>query len=399
MRWLLAALLLLPFSFALESTNFAGEHPVIYGSFIAYENNNSVYVYNLQSKQNTFVARGAHPSIFGYTLVFDVQEVEDINGDGDTADSIVYYYKINDKTLEVAGVGRHPFVFSNLIVFSSKESELGVDFSNNGGLEDDIIRGFDLSNKELINFKAVGDYPVATKSSIAFLTKEDQHGFDLTADDDKADTVLRVLDIQTRGVDNTRILATPLLLSKGTAVFSTDKIYIFDMKEQKVRGLPVNGNHPGVYEDKVVFERDGNLYAYDLETLQAAPLDIKGVEPVLFEGTIAFSSSESVLGDLNGNGLEESIIRYSIEDFDHLPYEDCDSAGDSCAGLNAKPRKAKEKKSDVVSGEEITTPAEREPTYPWYYYALGILIAIVILPPLSYYGYKYYKKRQKSFGF
>src|SRR3989344_5455830 len=217
MRWLLAALLLLPFSFALESTNFAGEHPVIYGSFIAYENNNSVYVYNLQSKQNTFVARGAHPSIFGYTLVFDVQEVEDINGDGDTADSIVYYYKINDKTLEVAGVGRHPFVFSNLIVFSSKESELGVDFSNNGGLEDDIIRGFDL-----------------------------------TADDDKADTVLRVLDIQTRGVDNTRILATPLLLSKGTAVFSTDKIYIFDMKEQKVRGLPVNGNHPGVYEDKVV---------------------------------------------------------------------------------------------------------------------------------------------------
>src|SRR3989344_2389512 len=319
MRWLLAALLLLPFSFALESTNFAGEHPVIYGSFIAYENNNSIYLYDVQSHKNTFVARGAHPSIFGYTLVFDVQ--------------------------------------------------------------------------------AVDDYPVATKNSIAFLTKEEQQGFDLTADDDKADTVLRVLDIQTRGVDNTRILATPLLLSNGTAVFSTDKIYIFDMKEQKVRGLPVNGNHPGVYEDKVVFERDGNLYAYDLETLQAAPLDIKGVEPVLFEGTIAFSSSESVLGDLNGNGVEESIIRYSIEDFDHLPYEDCDSAGDSCAGLNAKPRKAKEKKSDVVSGEEITTPAEREPTYPWYYYALGILIAIVILPPLSYYGYKYYKKRQKSFGF
>src|SRR3989338_9420143 len=139
MRWLLAALLLLPFSFALESTGFAGEHPVIYGSFIAYENNNSVHLYNIDNKQDTFIARGANPSIFGYTLVFDAQEVDDINEDGDTADSIVYYYKINDKTLEVIGVGRHPFVFSNLVVFSSKEEELGIDFSNNGGLQDDII--------------------------------------------------------------------------------------------------------------------------------------------------------------------------------------------------------------------------------------------------------------------
>src|SRR3989344_4419539 len=302
MRWLLAALLCLPFSFALESTGFAGEHPVIYGSFIAYEHESNIHLYNIETREDKLVARGAHPSIFGYMLVFDVQEVEDINGDGDTADSIIYYYEIDDSRLGVAGVGRHPFVFSNFIVFSTKESELGVDFSNNGGLGDDIIRGFDLDKKEIINFKAVGDYPVATKSSIAFLTQENQQGFDLTADDDKDDTVLRVLSIETRGVDNTRLSASPLALVKGTGVFSTDKLYIFDIKEQKAKALPVSGNHPSIYEGIIVFEHGGNLYAYDLDTSQIAPLDIKGTDPVLFENTIAFSSKESELGDLNGNG-------------------------------------------------------------------------------------------------
>src|SRR3989344_5048000 len=133
MRWLLAALLCLPFSFALESTGFPGEHPVIYGSFIAYEHNNTVHLYDIETKQDILVARGANPSLFGYTLAFDAPEIDDLNGDGDTEDSIVYYYRIDKKTIETAGDGRHPFVFSNTLVFSTKESELGVDFSNNGG--------------------------------------------------------------------------------------------------------------------------------------------------------------------------------------------------------------------------------------------------------------------------
>ncbi len=425
MRWLLVLLLVIPFSHALvvESTGMAGERPVLYGDTIAYERSGVIYVYDISRHEEREIARGINPSLFGYTVAFETPETDaDLNEDGDSDDLIIQFANVQDKKVtSTRAVGRNPKAFSSMIVFSTKESELGVDFSNDGDLDDDVVRQYDIDKNETINLKAVGDYPVLNQRSLVFLTEEGQVSTDLNSDGDKNDVVLRVFDKDKRQVANTKIAASaPAMAKSGNTVFASEgEIVLFDSLSQKSTELNQSGSLPTISGDVIIFERDGELYGFSLEAMNAARLNVLGSQPSLFEDIVAFVSPEEELGDLNNNGKsDEFIIRYAkeedidgddVSDFvDNCPAvinadqadSNSDGIGDACEEkkiVSKNAEKSEEEKAEAVPESTSEPLAERESErgISWYW----VLLIIVLLPFACYYGYKYYKKRQKSFGF
>lgn len=422
MRLVLFALLLsIPFAYSLvvESTNSAGHHPAIYGDAIAFEQDGKIFVYDISKSELREISRGSNPSLFAFTVAFETKEDdEDLNNDGDKDDTVIQFANIQDKKItSTNAAGHHPQIFSSFITFSTKESELGIDFSNDADMVDDIIRQYDIDKKETANLKAVGDFPVLNQHALIFLTEEKQIDADLNADGDKSDTILRVLDQDSRKVSNTKLTAKDLMLSKsGNAVFVSDgELIIFDSVEQKAKNTGQKGNSPSLFGDVAIFERDGKLFGYSLKSETVANLNVVGINPSLFENVVAFVSSEKEVGDLNGNNIvDDSILRFArqedIDGDDAYDFVDNCAAvineaqddsndngvGDACETKKVPKIESKSESSEPQVAQNVTEiPVSESKGIAWYWY----LLAIILLPFIVYYGYKYYKKRQKSFGF
>lgn len=418
MRWFIALIFVLPLCSALviESTGFAGSQPVLYGEAVVYERAGSLFVYDMARHEERELGPGRNPSLFGFDVVFERDESDvDLNGDGDMDDTIIHVANIRDgKTKSLGVVGKNPNLFSKLIVFSTKESELGVDFSNDGDLADDIVRQYDLETEELTNLKAVGDVPVFNQDALLFITEEQQIRVDLNADGDKADSILRVFDRETRQVGNTKLVSSkPSLTKSGLAVIVSDgELVLFDVKEQKAIETEEQGMNPSIYNELVIFERNGELFGLNVDSLQVSKIDIIGSYPSVFENKVAFVSPESKVGDLNENKQLEDIIRYAraediddddVSDFtDNCPKvenedqkdTDGDGVGDECdeEGIELEP--VPEVVERNGSGNE-STPVQEQSGFSWWW----LLILVVAIPFIIWYGPKYYRKKKKSFGF
>ncbi|VVB81809.1 Uncharacterised protein [uncultured archaeon] len=428
MRAWLVLLLFVPFASALVIENAGvGEHPVLYGDLIVYERAGSIYLYDLTEKTESELAKGSNPSLFGYTVAFEAKETDvDLNNDSDKDDTIIQYGNVrNKKFFSTNAAGHNPNVYSDFIVFSTKESELGVDFSNDGDLDDDIVRMYDIDTKEVSNTKTVGDFPAVNKRALIFVTDEKQLGTDLNADGDKLDAILRVYDKENHQVANTKIVASrPVLVAESNdAVFSSEgKLVVFDAVAQQGQLTGIEAINPSIFGDVAVFEHGDNLYGYSLASKRTAKLNVLGSQPSIFENAVAFVSSEKDLGDLNNNGkTDEMIVRYAkAEDLDgdgFLDFVDnCpavvnvdqvdsnnNGVGDAC---DKEKSEKKEQKKEEIKVEDKTesnesrneTSQSSEKGVSWYWYLL-----VVLLLPFAYFvckfGYRYYKKRQKSFGF
>ncbi len=425
MRWLLTLLLVVPFSAALvvESTGMQGSHPVLYGEIVAYERDGFIHVYDLSRKEDSELGQGSSPFIFGFTVAFETKESDkDLNNDSDREDTVIQFVNVRDKkVVSTNAVGRHPSVFADVIIFSTKESELGVDFTNDGDEDDDIVRMYDVKTGEITNTKAAGDYPALNQKYAVFVTEEKQVGTDLNADGDKADAILRVYNREDRGVTNIPVPGErPFLFKDNNAVFvSEGNIEILDAREKKVFDTEQEGSSPSISGGVVLFTRNGFVYGWDVEKKSVGRMEVIADEVSVFEDRAAFASPEKDVGDLNGdNDQDDLIIRFAkAEDIDGDDVSDftdnCESVrnedqadadkdgvGDACE----KPAKKAnlEKTSEIKSESEQSAAPQNGSEAPvekkgiaWYWY----LIVILLLPFIAYYGYKYHKKRQKSFGF
>src|SRR3989344_405427 len=100
MRWF-ALLLLVPFvsGLVVESTGNPGNRVAVYGSLIVYESGGEIHVYDVDLKSDEVIAKGSNPSIFGYIVVFEAEETDDFEGDGDFSGTVIQYVDLKDKAI------------------------------------------------------------------------------------------------------------------------------------------------------------------------------------------------------------------------------------------------------------------------------------------------------------
>ncbi|MBI4146925.1 hypothetical protein HY489_06345 [Candidatus Woesearchaeota archaeon] len=405
MLWLVLLLLASSVSgLFVEPVVIKGDHPSLYGDVVVFEREGNVGYYDLSKREEGGLGPGSNPSIFGFTVAFE-------NGGN------VEVLSLRDKNVKIVGAGRNPFVFSEFVVFSTLEQELGVDFSNDGDLDDDILRLYDLKTQELANLKAVGDFPVLGQRHIAFLTEEEQVGVDLNADGDKADKVVRILDRESRQVSNARVAAKDRLsLSKqGVIAFSADgKIALLDVKSQSLRLTNFSGSNPSINEG-VVFERGDQLFGLS-ENNSVAKLGITGSNPSLFGRMLVFVSSEGDVGDLNEDGSLDRVIRFVQEedsdgdDFSDFvdncpnlpgswPDLDADGLGDGCDEDVVKVEQSESRLEAQQDNETVVSNVAEDSGVAWYWYVLIIVFLVVVSPYVWRACWKYHRKRRKGFGF
>ena len=414
MRILVVVLLLLvsPFSYAIvvESTGKSGQHLVLYGDTAAYERDGSIYIYDFARKEESEIGRGSNPSLFGFMVAFETKETDaDLNGDNDTSDIVVQYANVRDKKPIPIAEGSHPDVYSNQIAFSTRESDLGVDFTNDGDSNDDVIRIYSLKSGDITNTKAEGDFPGINNKYVVLQENEKQLDVDINGDSDKNDEIIRVYNQEDHKVSNIGLGGHPLLSKDSLAVFvSEGKINVLDAKSGKVTETNQAGASPSIYGNVILFTNNGQLYGWDMKNSKLVNLDLAAEEVSLSGGMAAFSTASHLIGyiiekDSDKDGFSDFVDNCPDLKNENQTDKNGNGFGDECDNqpeVKPTPQPKKEKtteisKQNVSVQNETQTPVTESKGIPWYWY----VIVIVLLPFVAYYGYKYYKKRQKSFGF
>src|SRR5262249_17354564 len=129
----------------------------------------------------------------------------DLNGDGDTADTVVGVYSIDHATwtnahaaadtVDVAGAG---------VAFIPPEAAQGVDLNGDGDTNDRVLQLYYADTNEVINVGQAAEEFVLGATLLAFRTAEAaQRNADLNGDGDATDDILQVYDIVSRQLINT----------------------------------------------------------------------------------------------------------------------------------------------------------------------------------------------------
>ena len=168
-----------------------------------------IWYYNVSSGEifNSTTILGAYASKDGNIIAFETWEEwdgVDLNGDGDTTDSIIRYYDMFTETIvNTAAAGYEPSIDGDIIAFCTDESEENEDLNNDGDTDDQIIRYYNISSGIVTNTTAYGDFPCVKGDIIAFETWESDFGNDLNGDDDTDDNVIRYYNISDGTITST----------------------------------------------------------------------------------------------------------------------------------------------------------------------------------------------------
>lgn len=389
----------------IEDVALPGAGPQVYGDAVVFERAGNVVLYDGSRREETILGAGKNPHIFGFSVAFESEGKVKVFG--------------RERSLLYEADGTSPFVYSDFVVFSTSERALGIDFSNDGDLDDAVIRQLDLKTGEVQNLKAVGDNPVIGPRRIAFVTREGDVGVDLNADGDLSDRVIRILDRESRQVSNTKVVGEQLALGKSgiLAFVSGGNIAFMDVRTEETNVTDIKGVRPAIYDDVIVFSRDGKSYGYSVKSGNFAQIGVEGTSPVIFGRDLIFVSDEEKTGDLNGDGKREAVIRIArdedadgddVSDFvDNCPLRggtgedaDGDGRGDDCV---------KKAVADMVALGVNVTQGEGNASQEsvglarsgiaWYWYVLGIALALAASPYVWRFAVRYYRKQKKSFGF
>jgi hypothetical protein len=387
------------------NTGADGRNPVMYGSTVVFEtaesdlgtdlNNDGdtddkvIRYYNIDSGEifNTEIA-GKNPAIFAQYIAFETSEKDqnaDLNADGDKEDNIILYYSLRDqKVISTTAEGRTPSLFGDYIAFSTPaESINGIDYNNDGDQEDEIIKLYRISTKELTNTKAAGANPAVSDRFIIFETFEKDEGRDLNNDDDKNDIVLRYYIMESGKTLSTFTPGQkPSMNEESTAAFTSgDELYYYSVATEELSSTGIKAKEPSITNNLIAFIQNEKLAVYDTDKNSFAVTEVYGDSPCVFENKLAFSTNEALTGDLNSDGdSKDSVVRIiigedtdkdGVYDFvDNCPHKanenqtdkDRDGIGDAC-DEDAK-KETDEKAETEDKAEEAKQEEQKETTDP-----------------------------------
>ena len=233
--------------------------------------------------------------------------------------------KVKCSCKKTAHVGGDPPIYRNIMAFPTPERFIGSDLNGDGDTNDTILRYQNLETGEVVStgLNVYGAYHAIDiyENIIAFVGE---------------DLKIRYYDINTNKVGETGATGSYLSIYGNIIVFSSEgTICYFDLSTQTLVDTEVTGCGPVIYRDMIVFhafdqkstiwtydfvfhafDQKSTIWTYDLCTGVAVDTSIIGRSLACYETMIAFVISEfSVIDDLNGDGDTSDwlICYYDLE--------------------------------------------------------------------------------------
>jgi hypothetical protein len=206
-------------------------------------------------------------------------------------------------TLSTARVG------SDRIAFETSEQDTTTDLNGDGDTIDTIIRYYDVVAKNVTNTKAVGNKPRILNNRIVFSTEEYMVDTDLNGDGDQDDDVVRYLDFASNDVTNTKATGALVAGWRKTAILSDGKqFFTLDLDKGSTKPLGVFGNSPSYLNDMLVYERNSALLLYRVSTGVEHALKLVGKNPVIDLNAFAFIGENRTVMVIQGEDPDKDSI-------------------------------------------------------------------------------------------
>jgi len=201
--------------------------------------------------------------------------------------------------------GGDPPIYKNIQAFPTPERFMGQDLNGDGDTDDTVLRYKNIETGEVVN---TGAFVSGATHSVDVY--ENIIAFARTG------SSVRYYDINTGTFGDTGARGAHPSIYENIITFSSSRtIHYYDVHTQTLVDTKVAGLTPAIYGDTIAFESNGTIRCYDLLTGAVVDTGIVGSKPALYENLIAFETPESMAKqDLNGDGdtYDRIICYYDI---------------------------------------------------------------------------------------
>jgi len=253
---------------------------------------------------------GGRPVVDGALVAFAVPEVDqgntDLNGDGDTTDTVLHVYNARTGVTSNLGlaVSEWDLLVSDPLVLAivSEDWQNATDLNADGDVTDWVAHAYDAESRTTNNLALAVEVSAASRfdaeDGIAafFVDEADQNGTDLNSDSDAFDLVLHVYDVSSEVLTNTQLAS----YSSAPEVELEDGKAVVRVSEFAQGQTSLNGD--GDFIDNVLFVHDVATTAQANVGYECASASFDGTHSFAVDaGLVVFRYSEAGQG-VNGNG-------------------------------------------------------------------------------------------------
>ncbi len=242
----------------------------------------------------------------------------DLNGDGDTEDTVAQVYDLNTGTTTNLGLAAGSLEFDgDHMVFAVSESRQGdSDLNGDGDTSDTVVHVYDTNTATITNLglaRGLARYPgpfpriyALDGNHLAFNVGEaDNANTDLNGDGDATDNVLHVIDLASGSISNLELAVLDYAVDNGHIAL--------EVREADQGGTDLNG-------DGVVSLYDRVLHLHDLESdatqnlqLSTSSDSLSFVDFAFVDDVIVVPAAERTLHDLNGDGDTSDYVLQKVD--------------------------------------------------------------------------------------